>query len=199
MEKKVMNIKKTKWFWTYFIAAGLLILCSIVLAPIWDHAGSWCFYKDWGRSIINLILAAMLLAYLFGYLLKKTIQVKRSTIKILSIVEFVILLLVALGCVLSQFKVINVSEPCQIFGLALWCRGIVEIFRAYYFRHEQGNQEKYPIWWLCVALFMVTFGTYCFAQPFINRLVLLWVFVVLIFALGAFCITLGILSKPSKK
>ena len=118
-----------------------------------------------------------------------------GVVKVLTIIEFVILALIALGCILQQFKVINVGGACAILGLALWCRGTVEIFRAYY--HQKGNNEKYPVWWLAVAIALVTLGTYIFAKPVFSDVVILWIFVILILLVSIILIVDGILAKPA--
>ena len=194
---KLFSPTKTKLFWLYFVAGVLLILAGVVLMPVWTNCGDWCFFKDWGTKIVNLIIAACLIAYLVLYLLKKLMSRSNGVVKVLTIVEFVLLALVALGCILQQFKVINVGGACQIFGLALWCRGAVEIFRAYY--HQRGNNERYPIWWLVVALVFVSFGVYLFAKPLFSDVVILWVFVVIILLFGILLFVDGFLSKPEGK
>lgn len=190
------NPKKTKFFWAYIVAGILLVVLAILFAPIWTNFGDWCFWKSWGTKIINLIIAAVLIAYLFGYLLKKVIHSGKGTTKILTIVEFVLLSLVALGCILSQFKVINVNGACKIFGLALWCRGVVEAVRGYFYRHNPESKVKYPLWYFCLVIAMITFGTYAFAKPFFTDTQLLWVFVVCMILAGVLFIVYGCMTKP---
>ena len=72
-----------------------------------------------------------------------------------------------------------------------------EIFRAYY--HQRGNNERYPIWWLVVALVFVSFGVYLFAKPLFTDVVLLWIFVVLILLFGILLFVDGFLAKPEGK
>ena len=192
---KLFNPAKTKLFWLYFIVGILVVLTGIVLMPVWEGMGDWCFFKNWGMQIVNLIIAACILVYLFTFLLKKMLKRSNGVVKVLTIVEFVLLSLVALGCILQQFKVINVGGACQIFGLALWARGVVELFRAYY--HQHGNNDKYPVWWLVVAIVFVTFGTYIFAKPLFQDVVILWIFVILILLLGIILFTYGFLTKPA--
>lgn len=194
---KLLNPSKTKLFWLYFIVGILVVLTGIVLMPVWTNMGDWCFFKNWGMQIINIIICACILVYLFTFLLKKLIKRTNGVVKVLTIVEFVLLALIALGCILQQFKVINIGGACAIFGLALWARGVVELFRAYY--HQKGNNEKYPVWWLAVAIAFVTFGTYIFAKPLFEDVVILWIFVILIMLLGIILFVYGFLTKPVGK
>lgn len=118
-----------------------------------------------------------------------------GVIKVLTIIEFSLLALIALGCILQQFKVINIGGACAILGLALWCRGVVEIFRAYY--HQRGNNDRYPVWWLVIAIFLVSFGVYLFVKPLFDDIVILWIFVVLILLVSLILIVDGFLAKPA--
>lgn len=191
------NPKKTKWFWLYIVLGVVLIIAAILFAPVWSKLGDWCFWKDWGAKIINLIIAAILIYYLATYLFKKVRRGGGGVTKTLTIVEFILLSLVALGCILSQFKVINVNGACRIFGLALWTRGAVEVFRAYY--HQRDSKTRFPLWYVFVIVAMVTFGTYCFAAPFIKDVVLLWFFVVFLVLYGICSIVYGGMTKPQSE
>lgn len=163
------------------ILGAVCLLASILFAPIWYFWDS-CPWKDLGKQVINLLIAACIIAYLVLYLFKKVKGPGKRVIKVLTIVEFALLSLIALGCIFSQFKVINVQGACQIFGLILWTRGCVELFRAYY--HRADSKEIYPVWYLAVSIVLVTFGTYCFAKPFIQDIVILWIFVAILATSG---------------
>ena len=140
----------------YFIFAVLCVALGILLIPS---------ITDLGQKILNVLIAIAILAYLFGYLVKK-LKRTRQTIFILTAIEFGLLLLIALGLILSQFKVINVTGGCKILGLAFALRGVVEMFRAYY--HQLANNAKYPLWQFVVNLVVLMFGVYIFAKPFIT-------------------------------
>ena len=194
---KLFNPKKTSLYWLYFVAGIVTIILSVMLMPVWSNQGDWCFFKDWGMKIINLIIAAVLILYLCTFLVKKITTRSNGVIKVLTIVEFVLLALVALGCILQQFKVINIGGACKIFGLALWCRGVVESFRAYYF--QRGNQVKYPVWWLVINIAFVSFGVYLYAKPLFQDVTILWIFVILILLIGIVLVVDGFNAKPTKK
>lgn len=178
------------------ILGSVFILASILFAPIWDF---WekCPWRDWGRDIVNLLVAALIILYLVLFLVKKIKAPAKRVIKVLTIIEFALLALIALGCVFSQFKIINVSGACQIFALALWTRGVVELFRAYYYRAD--SKEVYPVWYLGLSIVMVTLGAYCFAKPFIQDIVILWIFVISLLLAGSLLLVLGITQIRNKK
>lgn len=193
---KFLNPKKTNLFWFYIVSGVLLLILSALLMPVWKSLPDWAFWKSWGTNSINILICLCILLYLFGFLLKKITKNTNSVVKILTIIEFVILTIIAIGCVLQQFKIINVGGACSILGLAIWCRGAVEIFRAYY--HTGGNNKNYPIWWLVIAIIFVTFGTYLFVKPLFTDLYLLWFFIVLIMIFAILLIVIGVLAKPNK-
>lgn len=195
MKFNISRIKKTKMFWAYIVVGALFVVASIFLAPIWDF---WkeCPWKDWGRDIVKIILAAGICIYLFGYLLKRIIR-RRGTIQILSIVEFVLLLLIALGCVLSQCNILKIEEACIILGLVLWCEGAIDLFRAYF--HQKDSKSPYPIWRLCIAIALVSVGMWMICKPLFQNIAVLWTFVALLFLLGVLAIVIGALAKPAGK
>ena len=191
-----MKIKKSKIFWFYIVIGFLLAILSVMLAPIWNSF-EWAFFKDWGISLLNLFIAACLCAYLFTYLFKKIKKADNNTNLILLLVEFIFIAMIAVGLVLTQFKVINIGGACQILGVVLWLRGSVEIFRAYYFRGTDTN--SYPAYLVAVAIGLVTLGTWLFVKPLIQDVVILWIFVSLLLFAGIILIAYGFASKPAKK
>lgn len=191
---KLLHPTKTKWFWGYIVLGVIALILAVMLMPVWDKTPDWVFWKSWGMQIVNIIICICIVLYLLLFLLKKVRSRSNGVIKVLTIIEFVVLALIALGCILQQFKVINVGGACAILGLALWCRGCVEIFRAYY--HQKGNNDRYPVWWLVVSLVLVTLGTYLFAKRLFSDVTVLWIFVILIILVALLLIVDGILAKP---
>jgi len=173
----------------YFVCAALLLILGLLLVPNF-------ILKDLGYQILNYVLAAMILVYLFGYLIHKMKYV-RSTLLLLTIVEFVLLFLIALGLVLAEFKIIPIDNPCQILGLALALRGIVEMFRAYF--HQMGSNARYPLSQFIVNLIILIFGVYIFARPFISRENLVWVMVAICFIGAVLCLVLGITTAQKRR
>lgn len=197
--KKILNTlfhpKKTKLFWLYIVAGILGLIIAVMLMPVWDSCPDWVFWKNWGRSIVNMIICACIVLYLALFLVKKVKQHTYNVVKILTIIEFVLLALIALGCILQQFRIINIpGGACAILGVALWCRGIVEVFRAYF--QQRHNKISYPLWSLAVALALITFGVYIFCRPFFSDLVLLWIFIAIIIIVSVILIADGIMAKP---
>lgn len=174
----------------------ITLIAALLFAPIWNWWNS-CPWRTWGEDIVNLLIAVAIICYLVLYLSKKLTRGKR-VIKVLTIVEFALLSLIALGCIFSQFDfIIKVKGACKIFGVALWTRGAIELFRAYY--HRADSKEYYPVWYLAVSITMVTLGTFAFAKPFIQDIAIVWLFVTLLVATGVILLTFAFQNKKTKK
>lgn len=193
---KFFNTKKTKLFWLYIVIGAVALALGIMLMPFWLDKGINVFFATWGYDIIKIIIAILVVLYLVFYLFKK---VKRSkgTILILTLIEFILLGLVALGCILSQFNVLNLTEAGKILGFALWLRGVIEIFRAYYY--QRGGTVKYSVFELIVALLMVTFGVFFMISNVITNTLILWIVTITIAILGLLTLITGILKNPKRK
>ncbi len=189
---KKLSFKKSKLFWLYIVVGAILLLGAILLAPFWQ--GTDAPFSNWGASIVNITMGAVLLMYLIFYLAKKLLNASNPKIQLLTIIEFIVLTIIALGCFLAQFNILRITQPCLILGIALWSRGAIEIVRAYLYRGA--TDSKYPAWLLVVAIAMVTFGAYIIAAPFFTALHLQWLIVSAIFVFGGFMIFYGIKVKP---
>ena len=191
------KIKKTKGFWLFITLGFIFILGGLLLAPFWGKVWEGCPWKDLGYQFISVAMAILLLIYLFGYLIKK-IGKSNGTIQVLTILEFTFLFLIAIGLVFSQFKILNIpDEPSKILGIALYIRGVIEIFRAYYYKSDEHN--NYPVWWLMFAIMFVTFGSYFIFRGGITKEMLLWVLFAALSVCGIILISYGIMCKPAKK
>ena len=183
-----MKVKKFKGDSViYFILAVLFTALGVVLLPS---------ITDLGQNILNVIIAVCILVYLFGYLVKKLKHAKQS-IFVLTAVEFGLMFLIALGLILSQFKVIEITGGCKIVGLALGLRGCVEMFRAYY--HQSSNSAKYPLWQFMFNLAILIVGVYMFAKPFITDAQLIVVAAVVSFVCAVVFFVLGFSARKQNK
>ena len=195
MSSKIKKNKKT--FWTYVLLGVVFILSGAILAPFWGNVWNDCPWKDLGIKFISYAMALMLCIYLFGFLIKKVTKSK-GTIQVLTILEFTLLLLIAVGLVFSGLKILNIpDEPSKILGIALYIRGVIEIFRAYYYKTN--DTYTYPVWWLVVSIMFVTFGSYFIFKGGITKVMLLWVLTGALLVLGIVLIVYGLKVKPDKK
>lgn len=181
-------MKRFKLDWlVYLILSAVFIAVGIVMIPE---------VTDLGAKILNIVLAIALVIYSILYLFPK-IKRHKGSIQILVIVEFVIVCLVAIGLVLVQFKVFQITGVVRILGLVIWLRSVVELFRAYFYRGKDSSY-KYPVWLFCIYLVLITFGTYIFASPFISDAKLVLIMAILFLIVAIFLIVLGIVLLPKK-
>lgn len=180
-------MKKFKNDWIIYMLVGILALAlGVVLIP---------GVTDLGEKTLSLVIALALVIYLFTFLLKKIITKSSNVIKVLTIIEFIVILLIALGLVLSQFKVINISGACKIIGCVLWLRGSVEMIHAYFFK---GEKKNYPLWLVFVNLGFVTLGTYMFAKPFITDETFILIMAIIFLLIGLISLIFMVKRLPNK-
>lgn len=171
----------------YLITSVLLIALGIIML-VNDY--------EIGNKIINIAICFILVAYL-ALVIFPLIKHKRGAIQILTIVEFVLISLIAIGLVLQQFKVFNIVGACKIIGLVLWIRAVVELFRAYFYRGKDSSYN-YAIWYFCLIIGLITLGTYMFAKPFFTDEQVILTLSIICFAISLALIIVGIIFIPKK-
>ncbi len=194
---KFINTTKSKVFWLYIVIGALISALSIMLMPFWKDAEIDVFFAPWGYSIISIVIACTLILYLGLYLFKKMIGKCNKIVRVLIIIEFILLSLIALGSIMSQFDVIPVKGVGQILGLVLWIRGSIEVFRAYYY--DSSNGSKYPVWQLFVTICLITVGAYFIISNVLTDKIVLWILTITLLVVGVFLIILGVIKKPASK
>ena len=60
---KMFNPTRTKVFWLYFVVAALVIIGGVILMPVWQNAGDWCFFRTWGLDIVNIMISMCIFVY----------------------------------------------------------------------------------------------------------------------------------------
>lgn len=194
---KKITVKKTKAYWLYIALGIVTLIFGILLLPFWGSIWNECPWKSWGTDLVMLFMAIVIGLYLFMFLIKK-INRYRGVVQVLTIIEFVLLALIALGLVFSQFNILAIpKQPSVILGLALYCRGVIEIFRAYYYHHSM--KTIYPVWWLVVAILFVTFGVYLMIKPLVQLTLIVWLLAISVIVIGIFLIAYGVLANPKAK
>ena len=192
--KKIVNSEKTKYFWALIVVGAILIPLGVLFMPFWEKTGA--IFSSWGAEFVRLVIAAIIVFYLIFYLVKKVKHARYQAIVILTMIEFVLLAVIAIGCVFTQFVPIQGLDACRILGIALWCRGSVEVFRSYYYK--QDSSYEYSLWNVVLAIAMITFGTFIFAKPIFDDTLLQWIFSIFMVVCGLAFVILGIIRKPKK-
>ena len=192
---KLINASKTKFFWIYIVVGAILMIASVMFMPFWKDIAPDLFFANWGENFVKIVIAVVLMFYLFGYLIKKVASANIAVEKVLTVIEFVILFLIALGCIISQFVVFS-FDISIILALAFWMRGTVEIVRAYYYN---GTGDKYPIYKVIISILLVTLGGIIIASKFISTKMAIWVATGVAFIFSLIIFILGFYKNPKTR
>lgn len=127
-----IRLEKTPSFWAYIVGGFICIAVGILLLPAW--AGAEVFFSSWSAYSVNIMISALLLAYILLYLMKRIKRYSNTPAQVVAIVELVLMAVLAVVCAISEFVEygINFGGPCQIFGIALWIRGASGVYTGYY-------------------------------------------------------------------
>ncbi len=188
--------RKTPFFWLYFVFGALGVTLGVFLLPIWNDTS--VFWKGWGSIAVGFIMFAAVVLYIILFLARQFGKEKREIIRILVVVEIVVFALIALGCLLDEFKVINVGGPCVILGMAFWIRGVISAIKGYLYRHTH-EERRYSVADFAVAIFLITFGTILMVRPLFTELHLIWLGSIAVILASVFIILIGIILIPDKK
>lgn len=191
---KMINTKKTSAFWVFFILGVLITAISVLLMPFWKTATPDVFFAEWGHKFVKVIIAVIVLLYAFLFLLKRVGRRGNGVVKTLSVIEIIVLVLISLALLISQFSKFAL-DAYVIISIALWMRGVVEIFRAYYLG---SGENKYPVYKLIFAIILVSVGAYLLSAKVITNVHILWVATIFGAVFGIITFILGFLKKPAK-
>lgn len=154
-KQEVNEIQKTKWFWAVSVLGVIGLVLGVFLLPVWNNAN--VFWKNWGTESVSIILCAIIVVYIICYLVSHLGKIENKTLKIVSVSEIILLSLMAIGCLLQQFKVFDFFGPSFVLGAILWHRGFFNVIKAYLCKHTK--KDKYPLWLVIVSVLMVSVGT----------------------------------------
>ena len=193
---KTSFFRKTPFFWLYFVLGALGLTLGVFLLPIWGATS--VFWKGWGSAAVSFIMFVAIILYMVLFLARQFGKERREVIKILVVVEMVVFAIIALGCLLDEFKVINVGGPCVVLGMALWIRGVIGAIKGYLYRHTH-EESRYSVVDLAVAIFLLTFGAILMARPLFSEYHLIWFGSIAVILASLIVIFIGLLLIPDKK
>ncbi len=136
------------------ILAVLLLALGIVMLPA---------VTSFGSIVLDVIVAILLVLYLAFFLFDRMVK-SRGTVRVLTMIEFALIALIAIGLVFKQLKILNLGTTCQIVGVVIWLRGITGTFRGYIVSTAEGKR-RFTILMFALSVLMVTAGAYLFAKP----------------------------------
>ena len=217
-----LKLEKTKAFWLYIVGGIISASLGGMLMPVWDEG---VFFSTWGIKSVNIMISALLLAYILLYLVKRIHRYSGTPAQIVAIVELVLMAVIGGVCTVSAFvDIIKFGDPCQIFGLILWTRGASGVFTGYYCdsslvkksekkeakakkksksevtgdEEPKGRVDDFTVWRLTLAILLITTGTYLFILPPFGASHLQWVFSCAIVLVGLFFVVYGVAQKPKR-
>ena len=167
-----------------FILAGISMALGIIMIPK---------VTDVGNTILLIVIGVILLIYVYYYLLVKVAKKSSGVVLILTLIEMIVLTIVAVTCILSDvLNMTIITEGVQILGLAFWIRGVVESFRAYYYRGS--TTTKYPVYKVFLNVTLITVGTWFFISSIVSNAILVWSLAVVFVIASIALIIWGILK-----
>ena len=153
-----------------------------------------------GVTIIGYLCCVCLLAYLFAYLLPRMLRA-RGKVQVVMVVEFVALLLVAVGLLpFIGLQIFKLSGVCQILAFAIWFRGVSGLVRGYVTSTPEGKRA-FPFWAFALQIGLTSVGAYFFAKPLFTDEQLSLIIAILFFILAVALIVLSAIGfqKKSKR
>lgn len=187
------KVKKTKLFWLYFVVSVLTLGLGVVMLPVWQST-SLPFNKI-GVEFVNYVIGGLIIAYVASYLIPKSKKHKGSFVQTLLVIEIVLMVVVAIGCILTNLKIINISNPCQILALALWLRGVSEVFCGVF---QMKENKEYGVWRVIVAIAVITVSTYIFAKPLFDAIYVQWLVAIALILIAIALVVMGCQAKPKR-
>ncbi len=152
---------------------------------------------------IDILLAIALAAYLVLFLLDK-LRHTRGIVFALTVLEFGLLLLLALALVIQQFSPAHFISVCQVVGVVLWLRGAIMTITLYisalYIKKPRRNLTA-----LAISIVMISVGVWMISSSLLTDLFLEWVMCIalfitaLVFGALAFLFYKGGEKKTEKK
>ena len=191
--KKLFNTTKSKVFWLYIVVGALITIASIMLMPFWKNVD--IFFSTWGYTAVDIIVGVLLILYIAFYLIKQVAKAGGGFIRALSIIELIILTIAALGCIVSQFNVLNFGDVSIILGVAFWSRGTIEIYRGFYLVKNSGKFTSLEV---LFNIILITIGVFFAVSSIVNDTIILWFITITLLVMGLVLFVLGFFKKPKK-
>ena len=169
------------------VIATLFLALGIVMLPPFEI----------GIKVLNVLFAVLLVCYLVSFLYDK-IKRARGSILVLSFVEFIIVSIVAIGQLLQQFKLFNLSSGCATLGFVLAVRGIFSVIEMYMLA-STSKRARYNLPLFIGYLALASVGVFLLARPFISDLIINWVLSGVCFLIAVIFTGFALLYAPRKK
>ena len=170
------------------VVAIVALALGVVMLPVFGIV----------EVFVDILLAAALCAYLVLFLFDK-LKHTRGTVFGLTVIEFLLLSIVAIWLVIQQFTALKTASVCRVIGTVLWLRGAVMTAKLY-IGALSVKKPRRELPWLGVALAMVSVGVWLFVSPIFSDTVCEWIICIALFITALIFFSLAFLFyHPRKK
>lgn len=170
-----------------FIFSALTLIIGIIILPS---------VTNLGLIVLQYILAALILSYVFIILLYKAIK-KTEVSQILAIIEMVLDIVIALTLILNfKLNFIVFNELFYVMMLVLFIHSIFSIIGGFYINKKL--QKGYPLYLLLIDVCLIIFTTIGFIRPVLNNDQLIIITSCCCFAFSIFGVIFGLLNLKNK-
>ena len=169
------------------VIALIALALGIVMLPVFGIS----------EIFIDIMLALALGVYLVFFLFDR-LRHSRGTVFILTIIEFIVISVVAIGLVFQQFGIIiRLSAVCQTVGLVIWMRGIVMALSLYLASLSAKKPTRKLVKFI-FTLVLISVGAALLTSTFIPDEAIEWVVCVALFIAALVFAALAFLFSPLK-
>lgn len=169
------------------VVAIIALALSIVMLPVFGIS----------EIFIDIMLALALGVYLAFFLFDK-LRHSKGTVFILTIIEFIVIVIVAFGLVFQQFGIIiRFSAVCQTVGLVIWMRGVVMALSLYLASLSAKKPTRSLVKFI-IGIVLISLGAALITSTFIPDEVIEWVICVVLFVAALVFGALAFLFSPLK-
>ncbi|MBQ4570209.1 MAG: hypothetical protein IJB21_00780 [Bacilli bacterium] len=141
-----------------FIFSVLSLIVGILILPS---------VTDFGLVVLQYIIAALILSYVFIILLYKAIK-RTEVIQILAIIEMVLDIVIAITLILNfKLNFIVFNELFYVIMLVLFIHAFFSIISGFYINRKV--KSGYPIYLLLIDVCLIIFTTIGFLKPILDN------------------------------
>jgi hypothetical protein len=169
--------------WIFTLVMGILLLLLSVLMLL-DGFGVADRYLT--VEIIHEITAVFVACYVLLVLCPMIPRYQKKA-RFFALGEIALLILVVVGIFfnsVSEIRWIENMVLCSVVGLVIWLRSAVELIRSY-LEAVDGEEEKAPLWRVCVCVLTAAIGVWQMASPVIGNRYLIFPIAVLTLLIAA--------------
>ena len=170
-----------------FVFSALTLIVGVLILPS---------VTNFGIIVLQYIIAALILSYVFIVLLYKAI--KRTEVnQILAIIEMVLDIVIAVTLILNfKLNFIVFNELFYVIMLVLFIHAFFSIISGFYINRKV--KLSYPIYLLLIDICLIIFSTIGFLKPILDNNSLIIITSFICFLCSAFGIIYGLVNLKNK-